>query len=47
VSATVTWSVAWQASTGEGGTLVDASRTATFGLEVTERQAVVAYGGAG
>jgi hypothetical protein len=43
-SATVTWGVTWAASTGEGGTLVDASRTAAFGLEVTERQAVVSYG---
>jgi hypothetical protein len=44
VSATVTWSVTWQASTGETGVLPDASRTATFGLAVSERQAIVTYG---
>lgn len=44
LTATVTWSVAWQASTGESGTLADASRTATLRLDVSERQAVVAYG---
>ena len=45
VSVTVTWSVAWQASTGETGVLPDASRTASFGLAVGERQAIVRYGG--
>jgi hypothetical protein len=44
VSVTVTWSVAWQASTGETGVLLDASRTASFGLAVGERQAIVSYG---
>jgi hypothetical protein len=43
VTATVTWSVTWEASTGEAGTLADASRTAAFGLAVGERQAVVSY----
>jgi hypothetical protein len=44
VSATVTWAVTWDSTTGEGGTLADASRTTTFDLGVTERQAVVSYG---
>jgi hypothetical protein len=44
-SVTVTWSVAWTASTGEGGTLPDASRSAGFDMNVVERQAVVDYGG--
>ena len=44
-SVTVTWSVAWTASTGEGGTLPDASRSAGFDLNVVERQAVISYGG--
>lgn len=44
VTVTVTWSVSWQASTGETGTLADASRTAAFGLRVGERQAIVRYG---
>jgi hypothetical protein len=43
-SATVTWSVSWEASTGATGALADASRTTTFGLTVTERQAVVTQG---
>jgi hypothetical protein len=43
-SATTTWSLAWQASTGETGTLPDVGRTTTFDLTVTERQAVVTYG---
>lgn len=42
-SVTVRWSVRWQASTGAAGILADATRTTTFGLTVTERQAVVAY----
>ena len=42
-SVTVTWSVDWEASTGATGTLADASRTTTFALTVTERQAVVTY----
>jgi hypothetical protein len=42
-SATIVWSVAWQASTGATGVLADASRTTTFDLTVTERQAVVTY----
>lgn len=39
----MTWSVDWEASTGATGTLTDASRTTTFALTVTERQAVVTY----
>jgi hypothetical protein len=44
VTVTVVWSVAWRASTGETGTLADASRAAAFGLTVGQRQAVVTYG---
>jgi hypothetical protein len=43
-SVTVTWSVAWSASTGESGALPDASRSAAFELNVVERQAVISYG---
>lgn len=43
-SATTSWSLAWEASTGETGTLPDVRRTTTFDLTVTERQAVVTYG---
>jgi hypothetical protein len=43
-SATVQWAVTWGASTGETGTLADASRTTALDLTVTERQAVVSYG---
>jgi hypothetical protein len=43
-SVTVSWSVAWSASTGEGGALPDASRSASFDLNVVERQAVITYG---
>ena len=42
-SVTVDWSVDWDSSTGATGTLADASRTTTFALTVTERQAVVSY----
>ena len=42
-SVTVDWSVDWAASTGATGVLPDASRTTTFALTVTERQAVVEY----
>jgi hypothetical protein len=42
-SATITWAVTWRASTGDTGVLADASRTTTFGLTVSERQAVVTY----
>jgi hypothetical protein len=42
-SATVVWSVTWEASTGATDVLADASRTTTFGMTVTERQAVVTY----
>jgi hypothetical protein len=42
-SATVVWSVTWEASTGASDVLADASRTTTFGMTVTERQAVVTY----
>jgi hypothetical protein len=40
---TMVWSVSWSASTGESGTLPDATRSTTFELDVTERQAVVSY----
>lgn len=40
-SVTIEWSVDWEASTGADGVLADASRTTTFALTVTERQAVV------
>ncbi|HEX6419413.1 MAG TPA: hypothetical protein VFZ77_13010, partial [Acidimicrobiales bacterium] len=43
-SATIEWSVSWRASTGAGGDLAGASRTTSFDLTVTERQAVVTYG---
>jgi hypothetical protein len=43
-SVTIQWSVDWESSTGAGGVLADASRTTTFALTVTERQAVVSYG---
>jgi hypothetical protein len=43
-SVTVVWSVGWSASTGESGTLPDASRSTSFDLDVGERQAVVEYG---
>jgi hypothetical protein len=46
VSATITWSVTWAAQpTGESGVLADATRTGTADLVVSERQAVVSYGG--
>ncbi|HEX8803658.1 MAG TPA: hypothetical protein VF743_05680 [Acidimicrobiales bacterium] len=44
LTATVTWAVSWQASTGESGTLADATRAAALDLDVTERQAVITYG---
>jgi hypothetical protein len=43
VSVTVEWTVDWTSSTGAGGVLAPASRTTTFGLRVTELQAVVTY----
>jgi hypothetical protein len=43
-SVTMVWSVAWYASTGESGTLPDATRTTEFSLEVAQRQAVITYG---
>lgn len=43
-SATIEWTVRWRASTGATGDLADASRTTTFDLAVSERQAVVSYG---
>jgi hypothetical protein len=43
-SVTVRWAVSWTSSTGAGGSLPDATRTTTFDLRVTERQAVVRYG---
>ncbi len=42
-SATLEWSITWRASTGATGVLADASRTTTFGMTVTELQAVVTY----
>jgi hypothetical protein len=42
---TVVWSVSWSASTGQSGTLPDASRSTGFAMEVGERQAVISYGG--
>jgi hypothetical protein len=47
VSVAVTWAVSWTSTAGQGGTLTDATRTTTFDLQVTERQAVVAYGSPG
>jgi hypothetical protein len=41
---TVVWTVTWSASTGESGTLPDATRSTSFELDVTERQAVIQYG---
>jgi hypothetical protein len=41
---TVVWSVRWSASTGQGGTLPDASRSTAFSMDVGERQAVITYG---
>jgi hypothetical protein len=41
---TVAWTVTWSASTGESGTLPEASRSTTFSLDVGERQAVITYG---
>jgi hypothetical protein len=43
-SVTVVWTVSWSASTGQSGTLPNASRTSGFSLLVTERQAVIHYG---
>jgi hypothetical protein len=43
-SVTMVWSVTWYASTGESGTLPDATRTSEFSLEVAQRQAVITYG---
>jgi hypothetical protein len=43
-SVRIVWSVDWESSTGAGGVLADASRTTTFALTVTERQAVVSFG---
>jgi hypothetical protein len=41
---TVVWSVSWSASTGQSGTLPDASRSTGFTMDVGERQAVISYG---
>jgi hypothetical protein len=43
-SVTAVWSVEWSASTGETGTLPEASRSTDFALDVGERQAVIDYG---
>ena len=43
VTVTVVWAVTWEASSGESGTLPDATRTSGFPLEVTERQAVISH----
>lgn len=42
---TMVWSVSWSASTGQSGTLPDASRSTSFAMDVGERQAVITYGG--
>lgn len=42
-SVSIVWSIAWSASTGEGGTLPEGRSSAPFSLLVTEMQAVVTY----
>lgn len=42
-SVSIVWSIAWQASTGESGTLPEGRSSAPLSLLVTERQAVVTY----
>lgn len=42
-SVSIVWSIAWQASTGEGGTLPEGRSSAPFSLLVTEMQAVATY----
>lgn len=44
-SVTLTWSVSWSATTGETGTLPDASRRTSFELDVRQRQGVITHGG--
>lgn len=39
-TATITWSIAWTASDGDGGQLADASRSTQFPMHVIEHQAV-------
>lgn len=39
-TATITWSITWTASDGDGGQLADASRSTQFAMHVVERQAV-------
>lgn len=41
---TMVWSVSWSASTGQSGTLPDASRSTSLAMDVSERQAVITYG---
>jgi hypothetical protein len=41
---TIEWGIAWTATNGQAGTLPSTSRTTTFSVPVTERQAVVCYG---
>ena len=42
-SVAIVWSIAWQASTGDGGTLPEGRSSAPFSLLVNELQAVVTY----
>ena len=39
-TATITWSIAWESSDGDGGQLADADRTTQFSMTAAERQAV-------
>ena len=39
-SATITWSIAWTSSDGDGDQLADASRSTQFPMTVAERQAI-------
>jgi hypothetical protein len=41
LTATITWEIAWTATTGEGGTLEAVTRTATIPLTVQQAQAVL------
>lgn len=39
-TATITWSISWSSSDGDGGELADASRSTQFPMTVIERQAI-------
>ncbi len=39
-TATITWSISWSSSDGDGGELADASRSTQFAMTVIERQAI-------